>query len=218
MPRQRRWSCVTVIIAITRPSSGTFLPRRPPSSYPFLVAPTRRCGLLAASGAHPPPRRDPYSALLGWLSHTRCPPSWPFSPGPGGHLPTRGASLLAPTRPRPGGRPPREVPAFSALLARPRRASYSPTRPFFLPPVAVLGPHLAHLLAPSPPAPAGVSPPRPGKAPPFLALHDPLEGRGKKGRVGFCWYPPFFSTPPDAPPGRPPLTYSTSRRSPISVR
>ena len=173
-------------IAITRPSSGTFLPRRPPSSYPFLVAPTRRCGLLAASGAHPP------GAI-------------PTRPYLGGSL-TRDARLLGPSRPareatslrevpaslpllaraREAGRPPREVPAFSALLARPRRASYSPTRPFFLPPVAVLGPHLAHLLAPSPPAPAGVSPPRPGKAPPFLALHDPLEGRGKKGRVGFC--------------------------------
>ena len=161
-------------------------PGRPPPyarcQPPCPYSPVRPPGGIGST----PPRRDPYSALLGWLSHTRCPPSWPFSPGPGGHLPTRGASLLAPTRPRPGGRPPREVPAFSALLARPRRASYSPTRPFFLPPVAVLGPHLAHLLAPSPPAPAGVSPPRPGKAPPFLALHDPLEGRGKKGRVGFC--------------------------------
>ena len=43
---------------------------------------------------------DPYSALLGWLSHARCPPPWPFSPGPGGHLHTRGASLLGPTRTR----------------------------------------------------------------------------------------------------------------------
>ena len=52
--------------------------------------------------------RDSYSALLGWLSHARCPPPWPFSPGPGGHL--EATSL-------------REVPASLALLARAREAA-----------------------------------------------------------------------------------------------
>jgi hypothetical protein len=85
-------------IAITRPSSGTFLRAKkapffiPIPSRPY--SPVRPPGGIGSTS----PRRDPYSALLGWLSHTRCPPSWPFSPGPGGHLPTRGASLLAPTR------------------------------------------------------------------------------------------------------------------------
>jgi len=54
--------------------------------------------------------RDPYSALLGWLSHARCLPPWPFSPGP-----SEATSL-------------REVPASLALLA-PAPGRPPPTRP-----------------------------------------------------------------------------------------
>ena len=40
---------------------------------------------------------DSYSALLGWLSHARCPPPWPFSPGPGGHLPSTSKTNTLPS-------------------------------------------------------------------------------------------------------------------------
>ena len=52
--------------------------------------------------------RDPYSALLGWLSHARCLPPWPFSPGPSEATSLREvpASLALYSHPRPGGRPP----------------------------------------------------------------------------------------------------------------
>ena len=77
---------------------------------------------------------DSYSALLGWLSHARCPPPWPFSPGPGGHLPTRGASLLAPTPPAREATSLREVPASLPLLPRAREAAphtrCQPPRPY----------------------------------------------------------------------------------------
>ena len=113
VPRRRPPSCqtqtffrhvgsMTVLhrsIAITRPSSGTFLPRTPPSSYPIptpYYSPVR-------------PREDIPDARF----------------------------LLRPTWVAPA----REMPA-----------SCSPTRSFFRPPVAALGPHLAPLLAPSPPA------------------------------------------------------------------
>ena len=100
----------------------------------------------------------------------------PYSGGPL----ARGARLLGPTSPGPGGWPPREVPAYLALLPRPCRASCSLTRSFFLPPMAALGPDLALLLAPSSPARrSGLATP-PGKAPRFSVLHDPPIGRAKK--------------------------------------
>ena len=108
-------------IAITRPSSGTLperplLARTPPSSYPFLLPTTRRCGLLAASGAHPP-CAIPTPPFLRWVAlsrempaslallprpgspppNARCQPPCPYSPAPGRPPPTRGASLLGPT-------------------------------------------------------------------------------------------------------------------------
>ena len=134
---------------------------------------------------------DSYSALLGWLSHARCPPPCPYSPGPGGHLPTRGASLLAPTPLRPGGRPPHEVPASLPLLPRPRRASCSPTRPFFRPPVAALGPPLAPLLAPSPPARRGGLATPPGQGAALLGPTSPCRCRKEEGpsRVLTFFYP-----------------------------
>ena len=150
--------------------------------------------------------RDSYSALIGWLSHARCPPPWPFSPGPGGHLPTRGASLLGPTPPRPGGRPPHEVPASSALRPRPRRASYSPTRPFFRPPVAALGPHLAPLLAPSPPAPRSGLATLPGQGAALLGPTSPCRCREEEGPSTVLTLPLPCFTPPrreDPSPTRP---------------
>ena len=82
-----------VCIAVTRPSSGTFLPRTPPSSYPIptpYYSPVR-------------PREDiPDARFLlrpTWVALSReMPASLALLPRPvGGHLPTRGASLLGPT-------------------------------------------------------------------------------------------------------------------------
>ena len=96
--------------------------------------------------------------------HARCRLPWPYSRGPGRPAPTRGAGLLCLTPARPGAPQPSEVPASSALLPRPCRASCSLTRSFFLPPVAAFGPDLAPLLAPSSPARLAVaSPPRPAR-------------------------------------------------------
>lgn len=132
--------------------------------------------------------------------HARCRLPWPYSRGPGRPAPTRGAGLLGLTPARPGAPQPSEVPASSALLPRPRRASCSLTRSFFLPPVAALGPDLAPLLAPSSPARrSGLATP-PGKAPRFSVLHDPPRGRAKKGRLG-CHPRPVFLTPPPSPTG-----------------
>ena len=130
--------------------------------------------------------------------HARCRLPWPYSRGPGRPAPTRGAGLLGLTPARPGAPQPSEVPASSALLPRPRRASCSLTRSFFLPPVAALGPDLAPLLAPSSPARrSGLATP-PGKAPRFSVLHDPPRGRAKKGRLGWHPRPVFFYPPPNA--------------------
>ena len=146
-----------------------------------------RAAIPEASAASPT-----YSALFGWPSRARCPPPWPYFPGPGRLAPTRGAGFLGLTPAGPGGRPPREVPAYLALLPRPCRASCSLTRSFFLPPVAALGPDLAPLLAPSSPARrSGLATP-PGKAPRFSVLHDPPRGRAKKGRLGWHTRTLFF--------------------------
>ena len=50
--------------------------------------------------------RGPYSALLGWLSHARCLPPWPFSPGPSEATSLREVPASLPLLPRPGRPPP----------------------------------------------------------------------------------------------------------------
>jgi hypothetical protein len=144
-------------IAITRPSSGTFLPRRPPSSYPFLVAPTRRCGLLAASGAHPP------GAI-------------PTRPYLGGSL-TRDARLLGPSRPAREATSLREVPASLPLLAGAaswRHREHTPQARSLLGPTWVALSHempaFLALLA------------RPGRPPPYARCQPPCPYSPAPGR------------------------------------
>ena len=134
---------------------------------------------------------DSYSALLGWLSHARCPPPWPFSPGPGDHLPTRGASLLGPT----------PAASQSKLL------SYSP----LLPPTR--GGARTAPSAPSCPFSPGASrgsrhPARARRRPswPYITLPMP---EGRRAEYGFDSAPPFFY--PSSEGG--PFAYSAYSRS-----
>ena len=125
------------IIAITRPSSGTFLPRTTPSSYPIPTPyyspgpgrppPTRGASLLGPTPAASQTRLLAYSLLLppsrGGARAAPCAPSCPFSPGA-----AQWSRHPARARRRPSW------PYISPSEAGRRRANFPlEIRPFFLP-------------------------------------------------------------------------------------
>ena len=126
------------------------------------------------------------------------------------------SSYLIPTPYYSPVRPREDIPDARFLLrptwvalAREMPASCSPTRSFFRPPVAALGPHLAPLLAPSPPARHSGLATLPGQG---AALLGPTSARRcpcEEVPSRFSASPPFFT--PSSRGG--PLAYSAYSRS-----